>query len=64
MLSVLIPVRNEIGNIADCLGSVAWCDDVVVVDSGSRDGTCENAKALGARVIDFHWNSQFPKKNI
>ena len=62
MISVLIPVRNEIANIADCLASVAWSNDVVVIDSDSRDGTCGKAKSLGARVIDFRWNGQFPKK--
>src|ERR1044071_175769 len=62
MLSVLIPTRNERRNIVECLASVAWCDEVVVVDSGSTDGTPDLARAAGARVIDFKWNGQFPKK--
>ncbi len=62
MVSVLIPTLNEERNIAECLASVAWADDVVVVDSGSRDRTCEIARAAGARVVDFKWNGQFPKK--
>lgn len=62
MLSVLIPALNERRNIADCIASVAWADDVVVVDSGSKDGTREIAEKAGARVVDFHWNGQFPKK--
>jgi len=33
-----------------------------VVDSGSRDKTCDIARAAGARVVDFNWNGQFPKK--
>ena len=61
-LSVLIPVKNEETNIAACLESVAWCDDVVVVDSSSTDRTREMARAAGARVIDFIWNGNFPKK--
>jgi glycosyltransferase involved in cell wall biosynthesis len=61
-ISVLIPVRNEIRNISDCLDTVAWSDDVVVVDSGSTDGTAELASGKGARVVQFHWNRQFPKK--
>lgn len=61
-VSVLIPTLNEERNLADCLASVAWSDDVVVVDSGSRDRTCEIARAAGARVVDFKWNGQFPKK--
>jgi glycosyltransferase involved in cell wall biosynthesis len=62
MLSVLIPTLNERRNIEDCLASVAWCDDVVIVDSGSTDGTAEVARARGARVVDFKWNGRFPKK--
>lgn len=61
-ISVLIPARNEAANLAACLASVAWCDDVVVVDSGSTDGTADIARAAGARVIDFNWNGAFPKK--
>lgn len=61
-VSVLIPVRNEIRNIQSCLESVAWSDDIVVVDSGSQDGTVEVARRFGARVVDFQWNREFPKK--
>lgn len=61
-ISVLIPVRNEAANLAACLASVAWCDDVVVVDSGSTDGTPDLARATGARIVDFKWSGTFPKK--
>jgi glycosyltransferase involved in cell wall biosynthesis len=61
-ISVLIPVKNEAANLAACLASVAWCDDLVVVDSGSTDGTREIAVAAGARVVDFKWDGRFPKK--
>jgi glycosyltransferase involved in cell wall biosynthesis len=61
-ISVLIPVRNEAANLAACLASVAWCNDIVVVDSGSTDGTQDLARAAGARVVDFQWNGTFPKK--
>lgn len=62
MLSVLIPVRNEKGNIAECIDSVCWADEIVVVDSGSTDGTIELAKRKGASVVQFQWNGRFPKK--
>jgi glycosyltransferase involved in cell wall biosynthesis len=52
-VSVLIPVKNEQRNIADCLASVAWASEVVVVDSGSTDRTVEIAKEAGARVVQF-----------
>lgn len=61
-ISVLIPAKNEAANLAACLASVAWCDDVVVVDSGSTDGTPEIARAAGARVVGFKWNGAYPKK--
>lgn len=62
MLSVLIPTLNEARNIADCVNSVRWADDLVLVDSGSTDATRELATKAGARVVDFKWNGQFPKK--
>jgi glycosyltransferase involved in cell wall biosynthesis len=61
-ISVLIPARNEAANLAACLASVAWCDEVVVVDSGSTDGTPDIARAAGATVVDFKWDGRLPKK--
>lgn len=61
-VSVLIPTLDEERNIEACLDSVAWSDDVVVVDSGSRDDTAERARARGARVVQFDWNGKLPKK--
>src|SRR5688572_16403049 len=49
-VSVVILTYNEETNIADCLRSCAWCDDVHVVDSGSTDRTCEIAREMGAHV--------------
>jgi glycosyltransferase involved in cell wall biosynthesis len=59
-ISVLILTLNEEGNIGACLASVAWCDDVVVLDSFSVDKTRAIAEARGARVVqrDFdNWSS-------
>lgn len=50
MFSILILTKDEEINIADCLDSVAWCDDVVVLDSHSHDSTCALAGERGARV--------------
>ena len=61
-ISVLIPVKNEAANLAACLASVAWCDDIAVIDSGSTDGTREIARAAGARVVYLNWYGGFPKK--
>src|SRR5690606_5011113 len=49
-VSVIVLTFNEELNIARCLDSVSWCDDVVVVDSHSTDRTREIAAAKGARV--------------
>ena len=61
-ISVLIPVKNEAANLAACLASVAWCDEVVVVDSGSTDATRAIAETAGARFVEFKWDGKFPKK--
>jgi glycosyltransferase involved in cell wall biosynthesis len=49
-VSVVILTLNEATNIAGCLASCAWCDDVHVLDSGSIDGTAEIARRHGATV--------------
>ncbi|MEY2502801.1 MAG: hypothetical protein QOI07_3135 [Verrucomicrobiota bacterium] len=61
-LSVLIPVKNEAANLRECLATVAFADEIVVVDSQSTDGTQGVAAAAGAEVVQFHWNGEFPRK--
>ena len=61
-LSVLVPTKNEAQNLARCLASVRWADEVWVVDSQSADGTVAIAEAHGARVVQFHFNGTWPKK--
>jgi len=60
-VTVLIPTLNEEKNIARCLDHLAWADDVVVVDSNSKDRTQEIAREYGARVVPFSWDGQWPK---
>jgi len=50
-LSVYILAFNEAGKIRDAIASVAWADDIIVVDSGSTDNTAEIASAMGARIV-------------
>ena len=49
-LSVVIITKNEEAVIARCLESVAWADEIVVVDSGSTDRTLDICRGLGAKV--------------
>jgi len=54
-LSACIITFNEADRIEACLRSVAFCDEIIVVDSHSSDATRELAAALGARVIERDW---------
>jgi glycosyltransferase involved in cell wall biosynthesis len=54
-LSVVLITRNAAAQLADCLASVAFADEVVVVDSDSSDGTAALAASYGARVIKKEW---------
>ncbi|ATX79588.1 Glycosyltransferase involved in cell wall bisynthesis [Mariprofundus aestuarium] len=54
-ISVTIIACNEEKRIGECLNSVQWADDIVVVDSGSSDKTVAIAEAHGARVIHHTW---------
>ncbi len=61
-VSVIIPIKNEAKNLPRCLGSVAWAEDIIVVDSASTDGSQDIAEAHGARVVQFYFNGTWPKK--
>ena len=50
-VSVLILTLNEESNLRDCLESLSWSDDIIVLDSGSTDATCAIAQSHGARVV-------------
>ena len=54
-ISATIISFNEATNIGDACKSLAWADEIVVVDSGSTDQTRQIAEACGARVITREW---------
>lgn len=54
-LSAVIIAKNEETKIARAIASVQWADEVLVVDSGSSDGTVEVAESLGAKVLRQEW---------
>src|SRR5438105_2567412 len=58
MISVLILTLNEEANLARCLDSVKWSDDIVVLDSLSTDKTVEIARAAGARVYQRKFDNE------
>jgi len=63
-LSAVIVTLNEASRLEACLRSVAFCDEIVVVDSGSSDGTRELAQRLGARVIEEPWRGYGAQKQF
>ncbi len=63
-LSVILITCNEASNIVDCLASVAFADECIVLDSGSTDDTVALARAAGARVeVAADWPGFGPQKN-
>ena len=62
-VSVLVPTLDEELNLPDCLDSVAWADEVFVVDSYSRDRTVEIARERGAQVVQHAFESYSRQKN-
>ncbi|MEM8500083.1 MAG: glycosyltransferase family 2 protein, partial [Pseudomonadota bacterium] len=63
-ISAVIITRDEARNIKDCIQSLASiCDDIVVLDTGSNDKTCEIAKQCGARVESIEWRGYTASKN-
>lgn len=61
-LSACIIARNESDRIADCIRSVSFCDEVLVVDSGSDDATVDIARQCGARVLHRDWSGYRSQK--
>ncbi|MEO7115649.1 MAG: glycosyltransferase family 2 protein [Caldimonas sp.] len=60
-LAVVIVAKNEAARIADCVASAAFATEVLVLDSGSTDGTAEIAAAGGARVVVTDWPGYGPQ---
>jgi glycosyltransferase involved in cell wall biosynthesis len=50
-ITVVIPTLNEGDQIAECVGHLAWADEVIVADGGSTDATVAAARAAGAAVL-------------
>jgi glycosyltransferase involved in cell wall biosynthesis len=63
-LSAIVITKNEAAKIEACLDSLSFCDERIVVDSGSSDATVALAEAKGARVVSHDWKGFGPQKNF
>lgn len=59
MISAVVLTKNEEKNIKDCLKTLAWCDEVVVIDDYSKDQTVNIAKKMGAKVFKRRLNDNY-----
>ncbi len=62
-VTALIPTFNEQETLPDCLESVRFCDEILVVDSFSTDGTLRIARAARARVLEHEYVNSATQKN-
>lgn len=63
-LSAVLITRDAAGALPACLASLGFCDEILVVDSGSTDATPEIARRHGARLIETHWRGFGPQKQF
>jgi (heptosyl)LPS beta-1,4-glucosyltransferase len=63
-LSVTIITLNEAAHIAAAIDSASFADEILVVDSGSSDGTTDIARSKGVRVLTRAWTGYVDQKNF
>ncbi len=63
-LSVVIITQDAASQLLDCLNSVPFAQEILVVDSGSQDNTVQLAKNQGARVVHQPWLGYGPQKRL
>lgn len=63
-LSAVLITLNAARELEACLASLAFADEIVLVDSGSTDGTLELAQRAGARIIQQTWLGFGPQKQF
>ena len=59
MVTAIILTKNEEDNIKDCINSLGWVEEVIVIDDNSQDKTIEIAKSLDAKVFIRSLNGDF-----
>lgn len=63
-ITACLIVQNERDRLPTALKSVAFCDEILVIDGGSTDGTTEIARTHGARVIENPWPGFAVQRNV
>lgn len=63
-LSVILITKNEQENIRECLESVRWADEIIVVDSGSTDKTVEYTRKYTKKIFEREWQGFGATKNF
>lgn len=63
-ITIAIPIKNEEVLLQGCIDAIGtnFADKIIILDSGSTDGSLEIAKKNAIEVLVFNWNGQFPKK--
>ena len=62
-VTAIVPTFNEAANIVECLQSLTWADEIIVVDSFSTDGTAELARPFATHVIQHEYGNSATQKN-
>lgn len=63
-LTACVIATDEEARLPECLRSLGFCDEIVVVDGGSSDRTREIARAAGAKVVDNPWPGFAAQRNV
>jgi len=63
MVSVIVVTKNEEKSIEECLKTLKWCDEIIVIDDYSEDKTRDIAEKLGAKVFKHHLNNDFAQQH-
>lgn len=63
-ISAIVLTLNEAAHIANCLRTLQWAGEMLVVDSGSADGTIDLARRAGARVLSHTWHGWAAQRNF
>lgn len=63
-LSAIVLTKNEEPNIGDCLAALSWAAEILVVDSGSTDATCDLARKCGAKIFSNPFKDFASQRNF